>query len=554
MSNTEIDTNQLYKNYDKLYYEISRYYSKSRAETIINSIAAGDFLGYIIIALKIQNYENLRIVIDAAKRIKYFRDIIFTNITSILMSSVNSSKSMKIALELEESFCKEIKNKDFNENVIICILRHSLNFPENKELCISCIRKYDLEKLATTKNLFFFKDNEEIISKYLSKNDDVKNKVIKNCIENDAVDTLNKCLKYYKLPNRVYANFSYPTFLKLKSKIDFSNKENIDYLISHASMYSRFEYVKYIFDNIELNDYHLSNFRTAIYNGYTSLPFLQTLIFYLRKFNIPVDKVVSRNRPLMTTKEIKTYLLEENLYDNEKTIDTNVSIVDDYSGEPFKAFRTDLVFYTKYIYAGYIHLNNRFLPELECINTMFKNDEFGWDDKIKRQFTNYYDYTHRFVNQLNILEKAVMEYNSLVALHSCACSMLALRCINSIIGYLKDITFSFLLDEYDKIVSQAYLMHQVYIKEVRSILNIDLPFNIKWELPSNFTLEDLFIDLYQNSSYDIKNFNVEDATDLLETLDKYKFVKIKAEVERAFKDFVSPCDIRKILRIKGIKV
>jgi hypothetical protein len=112
------------------------------------------------------------------------------------------------------------------------------------------------------------------------------------------------------------------------------------------------------------------------------------------------------------------------------------------------------------------------------------------------------------------------------------------------------ITDEILMDIYSVVYKNYNGMYKEILEKSKKSLKLDT--KEEWMLPENPTLEELFINLYLNSSYK----QTPDDTSLIyyvkQTLEKKKFDKILEEVNCAICYSVPIEEIIKILRIKNI--
>jgi hypothetical protein len=205
-----------------------------------------------------------------------------------------------------------------------------------------------------------------------------------------------------------------------------------------------------------------------------------------------------------------------------------------------------------HLFLTYAHRNNRFRREKEYVLSLIKSGLLGWSEKIEQLYIIFDTYTNRVLEQLCILDDVVMEFNSVTAIKVEATSMLLLRCLNSIKEKLDKVKVKILRHNYQKIISEVEELHFEVLSEVRDEFMIDLPADQKWVLPENPTLEEEFLNLYQNSSIRNGDFEGGLIADTLIELKNNKFVKIELEVEKCIADFVNINDIRDVLRKRRI--
>lgn len=559
------------KKFDKLYFELLKKCTKRNAEQIMNMIDKTSLIGVICGNLKHDCLGVVEVLYKAVLTIGCFREYLKNHISFVIMAAINSEKGFRLAMEIEEA-CHPIPvSAKLNDQMLVCIHKHGLKFPNNRDLCHNYLSVYKIHNMIEEKPVIFFNDDVNLISQYLTRDPEIERLVVNFCVMFGSSRILDKTIKYYKLNPQIYIKLSVPQF---ERKIQLTlckdpNDKTFNFndpffrfsLVNEVTSESRWDFLPLLFEKVDFLSLDLDFFRIGLFSGYFDLPFVQTLIYYLNKYKIPTTILTfGERRKIMCEKEVMVELAIQDLGEFYEFDDECETLIDTYSGnnisDLFGLYRNkkfdELI---ERLFAAHVHFNTRFIEERNAAHKLMESGELGWPDSMKTSYNLFCIFTDRIIDQLSSMETAIMEYNSFLAVRSeCSC-MLKLRYMNSILHTVRNVTSRVIIDKYSQIFRDVYEIRGNVLEDVRYKIGIDLPFNQEWKLPENPSLEDSFRYLYQYSRLQSHtDLALDDSFAIIKKLKKMKHYKIAEEVEDATATFIHPSEIRKILSDKGIHV
>ena len=543
---------------DRLYNALFKKYGEEYALNILNGITEMGFAQYICITLKSGMYLTVADIFDNCKDIKVFRDIIVANIHAFLMASLTEPHCMTLVLFAEEELVTNKVKTNITSQMALCAIRHGLVYPQNRKYCFDFAARYLDKTNVLNRSYFYMYDYVEHIYKYFDKSPETKAMVTQMCMDSDASDTLMKALKYFQLPTFGLCKLSIIEFEKNISKLNLEDEDVRHKIITEACSYSRWEMLPFIFDNFKLNEDDWLYIQHGLYRGNYSLPFVQAL-FHFMEINEYQPKLLFNSKfgKLYLTDEIKGEFLKRGMEEYTEIGDSKLIIehVKNDIANLFTIFRDrsfdQLVNHMLYTNA---HKNGRFIRERNYVNTLIKGNLYGWTSELKISWIAFYSFTEEIIRQLDAMEQVTLHYNSFFAISEFAHPMLAVRCMNTVYKLMTRVQSKIILDNYASMIQFFEKLRCKALQGVREIIGVVLAEDEDWIVPENYTLEDLFKELYQYSCLTEKNQN--DETDgynrLITALEKKKYVKIADEVRNAWSCAVPVNDVLDILRRKNV--
>lgn len=540
------------KNNDKkhiaLYNAINKFFTEELSLRIMNVIYDTSFIKFIFTSIRMSNYTCIWTIMKCIEGNSFFVNIVKENLPHILMSCLFSPIAMNLALDIYEKYGQDSKIK-ITEPMIVCIKRHALHYPENKQRCDEFIRYLDTKNLVHTRALLFFDDNLEIVEKYLDKDKAIKEHCFQNALESDACQITNKLIKYYREDEMYICKLTLPTILKNYTIIPKINEG----IIVETCSFSKWDLLPYIFENVistsENMNEMLKAFSVNIFCGHVTLPFLQTLLFQMQKYDIPFTKLIPENtQTLFCSQEIYDELIRHNF-----DILIELSVMTVVKGEVkytysnmFECFRQNkLEFIVTLLHSTYSHNNKRFNRERKYIAKLYRANHLGWTDKVQKSYLAFERFLTVAIEQLNIFEEIIFEYNTLLAILTNIPNVLVLRCMNSLLVKLKKVTIGVLLKDHSKIIGEMQVLYEHYLKMFREKYEIT---SDKIYMDENTSLDDKFNYIYLYSY--IRNDDIDRTEEKNQLLKQFEENKIITEkIQKAFTLQVHIDDIRKILNV-----
>jgi hypothetical protein len=545
---------EIVKYLDKFYYALCKEFSEEISEGIINDVVKHKLIPYICVNLRVGTAETISKIYSCAKTIKQFKDVINEYVEIIVMSSLMFPESMKVAMQIYDDCNVSKFSKKFNNEMLICLYKHALNYPENMQICMNCIRRHATPELILVRPFMYITDEVDIIQSHFIRGQKERDNLYNLCIDADAINTLIKGVRYYKESNIVICKLSFQTFKENMRYIDMKDKNTRLQIYNEATTFSRWEFIPFIFEEMKPQGDEWEVFSDGLYQGYMNPIFLRTLFHYMERYEIPLETLKNpRNASLLCSEEVAGILEEFNIVESFKII------VSKYLSEYLTPGISNL-FYAfsnkKYKYiVDYMHLsasnyNPRFVKERAHLNALVSSGKLGWDNQLRVKWTAFIHFTYEVIEELNILDRCLAKYNSFHSIAGMLTPMIGMRLANDVYNHFKEIRNMNILDKCAEFKGSIEYYRKQILKEVRAEIDIDLSEDKEWLLPENPTLEDYFRYLYQYSNFG--NDSYEDGITLLTKLRNAKCFKISDECFNALSKFVPLDDIKNILRIKRV--
>jgi len=547
------------KNLTKLKNQISKICNENTTQKFIFMIENNGFLESLIFCLKVEDFKFFRIITNASFKIAYYNGLLRNNMASLIMSSLHSSKSMRCVLELETEIQPIPEQGRLNEQMVICIFRHIIYFPQNREYCLNLIRGYkNFVECMIQRPFCYVNDIVDIIQDLMIKDDNIKRFIFNNSIECGSMKILHKALKYYKIEPMIYSTLSIPVMLENRKDFDISDINNKDYLIAESCMNSKWEYLPYIFETFKIESDDWFQFKIPIMEGTLTLPFIQTLFHCMEKYDYDFELLLDGNKNkqrIFCNDNIRDEFIKRGLGEkfnfcnnavHNRTLNCSISNL-------FDCYRTGNIDLLKsHLFLSYAYANQRFLKEKKYTLDLFQSGVLGWCDKLTRVYEQFDIFCSDFCHKLHLCDALVLEYNSTITISLLYSPLINIRFYNRLVNIMNMISDDFLFNEYKTIIDNIKKDYYETLKLVRKELSIDLNVETPYVVSDEKNLEEQFLNLYQNSYHKyIENENLV-RLEIIEQLKNRKMNYIAKEVEYAISVLVPIEEIIRILNIKGI--
>lgn len=547
---------EILKYLDRFHSELAKEYDEDKAAGMINDIIDTSFIPYLCINLRMGSGDAVAIIYKCAKTVKQFRESIYEHIVHIVMSSLMYAESMKVAMQIyDDANISTFANK-FNDEMIIAIYKHALLFPENKEACMDCIRKHITPKLALERPFLYLGDEVDILQKHFSKDKKTRDDIYRLCLDSDASKTFIKALRYNKSHMSLISKLSVPTFKENIGILDLTDPFTRLQIYDEATTFSRWDYLPFIFEELRPVGKEWEMFSIGLYQTYINKTFLEILIYYMKKYDIPIETLKNpKNASLICSDEIADVLKKYGLTGSFKIMRSqhiNTYYYTDITNLFFAFQNRNYKFITDFLHLSNANLNIRFIRERAHTNSLIINDKLGWSNDIRVQWIAFIQFTDGVIDELNVVEKVLAKFNSFHAISHMIDAIIGMRLINDLSNHFRIVKNKHILDSCIDFTNNIKFYREQMLKEVREIIGIDLPVDQEWTLPSSPTLEDYFKYLYQYSNFG--NDSYEEGLELINKLKDKGFVKIAEECYISLTKFIPLEDIIGILRDKSIYI
>ena len=552
MDNIDKDT---LKHLDKFHVSLCKNFTEDEATGIVNDVYDVRLIPYICVNLKINAYEIVWKIYTCIKNIKQFRDIISEHLVNIVLAGIEHPGSMDVALKICEDINISSFSNKFTDEMLICIYKHGLRFPQNKEICTSFIQRFISPTIAINRTFFFINDEVDIVQKYFEKTTKAREYIYNFCTDCDSVKIFQKAIRYFKETNALLVKLSFPAFKENIHLFDLNDSMVRLKILDEVNTHNRWDFLPFIFDVLKPNDAEWEMFRIGLYRCYFNEVYFKVLLNYMEKYEIPIEKLKSATtKSLICSEEIMQVLQDFNLVETFNPI--RAAKMNDYLKPDvcnlFYAFcKNNYKFITDYMHLSNSHFNSRFRRERNFVDNLVNNNMLGWDNSTVVIWRAFVSFTDDVIKELNNLEDILTKYNSFFSVSLLVKPLIAIRFVNDCVKSLCRLKNKFLIEECKKLIINLDTFKETIIEEVREIINVDTPKNQDWELPENPTLEDYFKYIYQYSGFGGSD-KIEDGVALVKLLRSKNCYKIADEVLICFRNFVPIDDIERILRLKKI--
>lgn len=534
------------KRLDKLYFGIDRICKNENLSTrLVNLIHSQGFIEFLCTCIKNCDYECAVIITEGAHGVQYYTQMIYENMPYIIMGSIFSPIAMRFALKLYDKYGMPSTFKP-TADVIICIKRHAIVYPANKEICNKFLSKCDLENIIGLTHIFFIQDDVELVSKYFSKKNKIMDHIIGGASECSSKEILKKALHYVKEHDAFLGKMSLPFVIKY---VDLNDRQNWEAMLVEVCQYAKWDYLPYLFELYSEDEDFWKAIRSCFYKAYITVPFLQVLIQQMKYHNIPIEKILLKTTDRFygekeVLEELRKNKIDEIIELHEVTV-AKKHIKFTYSNL-FEAFRkNDITLVLDLMFSNMAHVNPKFLEEKSYIDKLNEANIFGFTDKVKLSFELFTKFVNHILRQLNYYEMIILDFNSVVALKDKIPDTLVLRCINRINKVVDKITVKFLTEKYLTLLQDLKKYHFIYLNNFRNSLCLD---RNDWTKPEKYDLEEEFIDILQHS-YARTDYNMEHKTSkLIDVANQKGNYKLASLISFAMKNYCHYDDIIQIIK------
>jgi hypothetical protein len=544
------------KRLDKLYYKLLKIISEDASLGFVKMIKENGFLNVLILALKIDDIRTAYVLTKAAKDIEYYKKLMQDGFATLVMVALSSPICMKLVIDLENDIYPITFTGKLNEEMLVCLFRHSMYYPQNKDICMKYIKTYNYDSSFVNRPFFYLYDDIEMISKHLVKDINVRNVMYVCAIDHGSLKIINKLNKYYNQNRIIYSRLTLP--ILLKNTKEFSIYEENKAMIMETIVSNKWEFLPFIFKNYKLDSEDWEKFRFSIYEGNSSDIFLRTLFSSMKKNDIDFFHLYQKDRIVYCNDKsyqvFKDFDIDINFSFKRKekfkrTITADVSnLFEFYIVNALNLIKEQLFIF-------YAHRNERFQEDKKFLLNMISSDEFGWNQELKEKFFEFNNFCDEFCLYMEMGDYLITEYNSYLGAHMYLPHQMLMRFLNKISRIVYNIKDDFVKNEYKSIIKKFNEHYWDNMRKVREDIGLeDLEDEEIWYLPESPSLEDLFADLYQYSMFKYKKDENSYTSHIIKTLKERGFNKIVKEVEMAFASLISSDDVLRILNMKGIKI
>lgn len=547
------------KRYDTMYSILSKLTTEELSTAIINRIHMFGFMDTLLQYIRTGYDFHASLLFKVVDEIAYYREILLSNLRYMFMALLPSPKMMKYALNFYEKYASN-RIVNFTDQMIICVYRHSLIYPEMKEGIRSFLKGCNLSHITDTNPIFFIDDNSEFACKYLSRNKMKEAYLTTHALNNDSVDCLYKLCKYYNINKNIITKLSFPEFNIQTKKFNIHDENFRTDVFCETMMFAKYDFLPFIFETYKLNDKDWFYIRNGLYNNYFTLPFYLALVNFMKIYNYDIKNLFKDSSYVIhCTHEIASEIIKSQVLDFVPKLITEEkpsaqSYCVPYLFEMYRAkmFSELCNHYT----INLINHNKRILRELNYVKELVDANIFNWDKELTFSFQLFYKFTINYSEQLCIFDQVLLKYNSFISMIKCE-NMLSLRLINSIKLLADDIKSNFIRTMSKEIFESIETFHLIHytgiLKDLYVSENKEFQ-NLKWKLSKNSTLEEILSDIYLNSELEEGPEQMIDGMKLADKLKKMGCHKIGSEIENMAVSYVPYEKIVKALQLKNIHV
>lgn len=419
-----IDTKQVERD-ACIYYikkEMDDKFSEEFKNMIIDVFNKDGLIKFILLQFPSENTEMLQILFEIFKDSKSIKKMIYRNMANLLLASIPYPHCY---LEM----CKwySVCGYDpelMNENIMAILYLSGINNPEIKPYIHKIYKTMNMKDYVINRIMYYVHDDAEIIVPYINKDKILKskltiskvanpirvemNKIILRCFQYDSINTLMKIQKELKLPffNMTWFMLGVMGFEKVCeiNKINpYDNELFIIDWIENVCIMSRWDYLPIMVPKLTENMWKVVTIH--FYKGAYEVHFVITLFHLMKKHNIPITKLVDKKYVFNNKSPFINYLKLNNLYelfstDNSKEkliklgdtpvysniLETTLTSVTTLFGI-FNDRSTDTML--ALLFEGGMYMSNKFIQELEYIDSLLFDDLLGWNESIIKSYEGF---------------------------------------------------------------------------------------------------------------------------------------------------------------------
>lgn len=511
----------------------------------------GNIISLLQIYMRTYQWTFVEALMCSIPKIPSLKKIVKKNFESLIMSAIFNEKTLSYLYDFYTDL-KFGKNELFLEReIIISLCRHTFLFPNNKDIVIEFIKNQDLNSIVNYDSVLYYIGDAKIMEKHFGFSEREKLNNLSHCINLGSIEIMNKLIEIYKISKNSIVKMSLPIFQKNIQNYDIYDKLFIKDLVSEIATYSKTLWLPFIFENyVAKNSFtnrEWSVFSKYLYENCYTLPFIQTLIYYMEKYSVDISKIFNDNeKQLQTSEKIIEYLSSKNITNFNFKIENIIKLKSLYEiSNLFECYRCNNfspIFY--HIYSNLCHKNERFIPELNYAETL----ELGWSDDIKIQYTLFKRFCESYIRQINTVDKIILEYNTFLSFKYIVNDFFGLRLITTINNLVKKVTLKNIQAMHKQLFENIQTTHTIYFEAVKEKV---LPLEDRtqsWILPENPRFIDYIADLYLYSELREAEWNTIISRLYVWILNKEKNEIIAKLVSRATEHCINIDKIVELLR------
>lgn len=513
---------------------------KSLSTSIVNTINKRSYIGFLMTNLREGLFDFVKSVLKLTSNIEVFKTLLSENINSLVHTGLFCEESGKIVLELHSVVGKTGIRQNSSLALITLVYHHGLMFPSNGGLSLGYLKHYQFSHLVIDKCCFYTRDESSVVKKYINNREDDRSKILKYAVEHDCVNIVKKLILKQKVNHLSTIKMSIDIFIEFLNNQQIHSDNLKSAIIFECFHHNRWDMLPFIMINFKLDHNDWSYIKLFFENGKLTLPFIQTFFHLIYVYKIPLYNIMFQD-PILCTQEIANFLSVKgyNLF-------YKFSIISEQELDLEYNLCTLFYHYLKGSYNEIVniiyHRNGYRCKRLENERALFlqlyQTKLIKWDDTLITEYQNFDIYLNGIFDQFLIMEKALMEFSSLVELNNYDIknNMMILRCLNSLIDLLGKINLSYLQNEYKYMYDIVqYKFFEIYPKICEQI-----GVETTWVKPFNPTDLDNLIALNLTSCICNKKVDLDKIKMYIETV---KDDNLKEYIKTSIDNFVPIDDI-----------
>ncbi len=491
------------------------------AEGICNSIYYDTLIDYIYLQIKNKNYKMLQLIYFISTKFDLLREQINENMINFLLCSFDDKIGFFEMTKWFEEFSYSDKEK--MNDLLAAIYIQGAKFPEIKKNLQYIAKRLNCKDTIVFRTTFYMFDDDEVIQSYINPSKKDLDFMLVRCYQYDAVKTLKKIqvklkLKFFNMSWHMLCPANFIKVMNENGRNPFKEENYSKALINYICRTFHWDYLPYIVKNC--TNAMWESFKENFYMGYMGLPFVKILFHLMKKNNIPLTTLYSKNLLFNKKSCYNSYLVDNNL--DKLFIDNgllkNVIKVGDLSDTVTEANAMNatslFVLYNEkkiinlldVINIGNINYSKRYPVEIEYIDELIKNDDLGWNEDEIKNWNNFKNFIEKMINDIDIKQIIINRFNSYIPIHYSNLPVpYKLRFVNEIITMCKLIKIGMFKEDIKSVVDTCLETKTEYLKEIReNTRSHKKDPNVFYELPENPDIFDQFENLIENCDcYDL---------------------------------------------------
>jgi hypothetical protein len=527
--------------------EMNEKCSEEFQNTMVDIFQKDGLIKFIILQFPSDNCQMLEILFEMFKTSKYIKKLLNRNMANLLLASIPYPHCY---LEM----CKwySVCGYDpelMNENIMALLYLSGINNPEIKPYIHKIYKTMNMKDYVINRIMYYVHDDADIIVPYINKDKILKskvtesrvanpirvemNKIILRCFQYDAINTLMKIQKELKLPfyNVTWFMLGVMGFEKVCeiNKINpYDNELFIIDWIENVCIMSKWDYLPIMIPKLTENMWKVVTIH--FYKGAYEVHFVITLLHLMKKYDIPITKLVDKKYVFNNKSPYINYLKLNNLYelfstDNSKeklikladtpvysnVLETTLTSVTTLFGI-FNDKSTDTM--ASLLFEGGMYMSSKFVQELEYIDSLIYDDLLGWNETIIKSYENFKKICNIIIEDGKVSQVLTTTYNSFYVLETTERfpELYNLRYINNILSIYNRFNSKIYKENFKIIYDKCIEIKFDILKIVRPLYKSKMKDDELFVLPSERAIKE-GDELLHNNIYD--HFE-----DLIENYDK----------------------------------